>query len=163
MTKTEFNLWNTSDWTKQRVMPRTPMYAIPLSLNPKTDSFVVTSAGAFQLIRLGTGELLPNTPAEPLPKFDASAGGFASFDTAVPDLLFGHSDGRLWAWDSKTGQTCVSAVLYSESGTLSGDGSILAGAKDNSIFAQGQSPDGVFIWDTKRLLEKRGLGRTSSN
>lgn len=163
VTKTEFNLWNTSDWTKQRVMPRTPMYAIPLSLNPKTDSFVVTSAGAFQLIRLGTGELLPNTPAEPLPKFDASAGGFASFDTAVPDLLFGHSDGRLWAWDSKTGQTCVSAVLYSESGTLSGDGSILAGAKDNSIFAQGQSPDGVFIWDTKRLLEKCGLGRTSSN
>lgn len=80
MTKTEFNLWNTSDWTKQRVMPRTPMYAIPLSLNPKTDSFVVTSAGAFQLIRLGTGELLPNTPAELLPKFNASGGALASGD-----------------------------------------------------------------------------------
>jgi integrase len=37
------------------------------------------------------------------------------------------------------------------------NGSILAGAKDNSILAQGQSPDGVFIWDTKRLAEKCGF------
>jgi WD40 repeat protein len=161
-TKTEFNLWNTSDWVKQRAMPRTPMYAIPLALNPKTDSFLITSSGAFQLVRLSTAELLPNTPAKPLPKFNAAAGGFASFDAPVPDLLFGHSDGRLWAWDSKTGQTCVSELLYSESGTLSGDGRILAGAKDDSIFAQGRSPDGVLIWDTQRLLEKCGFGPQSS-
>jgi hypothetical protein len=75
----------------------------------------------------------------------------------VPDLLFGHSDGRLWAWDSHTGQTCVSEVMYSESGSLNSNGSILAGAKDNSILAQGQSPDGVLIWDTKRLAEKCGF------
>ena len=160
--KTEFTLWNTSDWTKQRDLPRTPKYAIPLALNPKTDSFLITSTGTFQLVRLSTGELLPNVPAQPLPKFNAAAGGFAAFDAAVPDLLFGHSDGQLWAWDSKTGQTCVSEVLYSESGTLSADGSILAGAKDNSIFARGQSPDGVLIWAANRLAEKCGLGSTLS-
>jgi len=48
-------------------------------------------------------------------------------------------------------------VMYSESGSLNSNGSILAGAKDNSILAQGQSPDGVLIWDTKRLAEKCGF------
>jgi len=105
--KTEFTLWNTSEWTKQRALQRAPAYAIPLALNPQTDSFVVTSSGAFQLVRLSTGELLPNVPAKPLPKLNGAAGGFADFDTGVPDFLFGHSDGRLWAWDSHTGQTCV--------------------------------------------------------
>ena len=161
--KTEFTLWNTSDWSKQKTMQRVPVYAIPLALNPQSDSFVVTSSGAFQLIRLSTGEPLPNVPARPLPKFNGAAGGFAAFDTSVPDFLFGHSDGRLWGWDSHTGQTCVSEVLYSESGSLSSNGSILAGAKDNSILAQGQSPDGVLMWDTKRLAEKCGLGSPSPN
>lgn len=41
--------------------------------------------------------------------------------------------------------------MYSESGALSPDGNILAGAKDNSILAQGQNPNGVLIWDTKRV------------
>jgi WD40 repeat protein len=161
-TKTEFTLWNTSDWTKQRALQRASAYAIPLALNPQTDSFVVTSSGAFQLVRLSTGELLPNVPAKPLPKLNGAAGGFAAFDPSVSDFLFGHSDGRLWAWDSHTGQTCVSEVMYSESGSLSSDGSILAGAKDNSILAQGQSPDGVLIWDTKRLAEKCGFGSPSA-
>jgi WD40 repeat protein len=160
--KTEFTLWSTSDWSKLRTLPRAPAYAIPLALNPQTDSFVVTSSGAFELVRLSTGESLPRVPAKSLPKFNGAAGGFAAFDTNAPDLLFGHSDGRLWAWDSLTGQTCVSGVMYSESGALSSDGSILAGAKDNSILAQGQSPDGVSIWDTKRLAEKCGFGPPSA-
>ena len=37
--KTEFTFWNTSDWTKQRTLPRVPPNAIPLALNPKTDHF----------------------------------------------------------------------------------------------------------------------------
>jgi WD40 repeat protein len=155
--KTEFNLWNTSDWMKQQTLPRAPTYAIPLAVNPETDSFLVTSTGTFQLVQLSTGKLLPNVPAQALPKFNSAAGGFATFDADAPNLLFGHSEGRLWAWDTKTGQTCVSEVLYSESGTLSTDGSTLAGAKDNSIFAQGQSPDGVLIWDTRRLARECGI------
>lgn len=159
--QTEFSLWKTSDWTKQRAIPRVPPNAIPLARNPATDRFVVTSSGRFQLVQLSTGALLPSVPASPLPQFNGAAGGFAAFDAGDPDMLFGHSDGRLWAWDSRTGRTCLSDIMYSESGSLSPDGSILAGAKDNSILAQGQSPDGVLVWDTKRLAEKCGLGSSS--
>jgi len=156
--KTEFMFWNTANWTQQRTLPRLPDVAIPLALDPKSDSFVITSASAFQLVRLSTGELLPSAPEQPLPRFNGAAGGFAAFDISVSGLLFGHSDGRLWAWDSHTGRTCVSDVMFSESGSLSPDGSVLAGAKGNSILAQGQSPDGVEIWDTTRLAEKCGIG-----
>jgi WD40 repeat protein len=156
--KTAFSLWKTSDWTKLRELPRTPTYAVPLAVSPETDKFVFTSAGAFYLARLSTGELLTNSQTPPLPKFNLSAGGFAAFDAgAAPNLVFGHSDARLWAWDSKSGKTCTSDVLYSESGALSPDGALLAGAKDNSILAQGQSPNGVLLWDTQRLVESCGF------
>jgi hypothetical protein len=48
----------------------------------------------------------------------------------------------------------VWAVPHSISGSLSPDGSLLAGAKDNSILAQTQSGDGVWIWDTSKLAAK---------
>jgi WD40 repeat protein len=152
VSKTDFTLWNTTDWTKQRTLPRSPAYAIPLALNPKANSFVVTSSGTFRLERLSTGELLPNLPNPELPKFNLSAGGFAAF--GANSHLFGHSDDRLWAWDSSTGATCVSEFMYSESGSLSPDGTLLAGAKDNSIFTQTRSGNGVWIWDTSKLLSK---------
>ena len=163
VTKAEFGLWRTSDWTELRSLPRSPVYAIPLALNPATDQFVFTSAGEFRLARLSTGEILPNSPVPPLPEFNEAAGGFANFDRDTPYLLFGHSDARLWAWDSRNGQTCDSEVLYSESGALSPDGSLLAGAKDNSILAQGQSPDGVVLWGTKQLAERCGFAPPNIN
>jgi hypothetical protein len=49
-------------------------------------------------------------------------------------------------------------MMYSESGTLSPDGSLLAGAKDNSIFAQNSGETGVWLWNidelTARCFEK---------
>jgi WD40 repeat protein len=162
VTKTEFVLINTSAWTKQQAFPRDPVYAIPLALNPETDRFVLTSPSAFMLASLSTGKLLPNAQTEPLPKFNLSAGGFAAFDSEAPYLLFGHSDGRLWAWDSRSGHTCISPVLYSESGALSFNGGLLAGARDNSILAQGQSPDGILLWDTKHLAAKCGFDPVSN-
>ena len=156
--KADFTIWKTSDWSKVRSLPRSPAYAVPLAVNPETDYFLYSYAGAFYLARLSTGELLPtNQPSPPLPKFNLSAGGFAAVDAGAPDLVFGHSDGRLWVWDTKSGKTCTSEVLYSESGALSPDGTLLVGAKDNSIFAQGQSPDGVLLWDTQRLAQSCGL------
>jgi hypothetical protein len=116
------------------------------------------SSGGFQLVQASTGESLPNVPSQSLPKFNISAGGFAAFDASVPYVMFGHSDGRLWAWNSRSGQICVSELMYSESGALSPDGNILAGAKDNSILAQGQNPNGVLIWDTKRVALQCGFG-----
>jgi WD40 repeat protein len=156
--KTAFSVWKTSDWSKLRELPRSPTYAVPLAVSPEDDKFVFTSAGALHLARLGTGELLTDSQIPPLPKFNPAAGGFAAIDAGgTPSLVFGHSDGRLWAWDSKSGKTCESDVLYSESGALSPDGTLLAGAKDNSILAQGQSPDGVFLWNTQRLVKSCGL------
>lgn len=154
--ETEYAFWRTSDWMKQRTLPRTPRYAFPLALDAQSDRFIVTSAGGFQLIRITTGEVLPNSPKVPLPKFNIAAGGFAALETDKP-LVFGHSDDRLWIWDSNSGQTCVSDLMYSESGALSPDGSILVGAKDNSFLAQHQSPDGVWLWDTNQLVAMCGL------
>jgi len=151
--KAEFTIWKTSDWSKLRSLPRSPAYAVPLAVDPETDRFVYSYAGAFSLAKLSTGELLPGNQPSPLPKYNLSAGGFAAIDTNAPNLMFGHSDGTLWMWDIKTGKTCTSEVLYSESGVLSPDGTLLAGAKDNSILAQGQSPDGVLLWDTRRLVQ----------
>jgi hypothetical protein len=92
-------------------------------------------------------------PSRPeLPKFNLSEGGFAA--SGHDNLLFGHSGGRLWAWSIGTGQTCVSDLMYSESGSLSPDATVLAGAKDNSILAQTRSGEGVWIWDTSKLAAK---------
>jgi hypothetical protein len=128
-----FILWSTSDWTQKRTLPRSPAYAIPLALNPEADSFVITSSGIFRLLRLSTGEPLPNASNPELPNFNGAAGGFAAFGTS--NAVFGHSDDRLWAWNTSNAQTCVSDLMYSESGSLSQDGTILAGAIDNSILA----------------------------
>jgi len=155
--KTEFIIWKTSDWSKLRSLPRSPAYAVLLAVHPETDKFVYSYAGVFALARLSTGELLPSNQPSSLPKFNLSAGGFAAIDTGAPELVFGHSDARLWAWDTKSGKTCTSEVLYSESGVLSPDSTLLAGAKDNSILAQGQSPDGVLLWDTQRLVQSCGF------
>jgi len=152
VSKANFTLWSTSDWTQKRTLPRSPAYAIPLALNPEADSFVITSSGIFRLLRLSTGELLPNAPNPELPKFNGAAGGFAAFGTS--NAVFGHSDDRLWAWNTSNAQTCVSDLMYSESGSLSQDGTILAGAKDNSILAQTRSGEGVWIWDTSKLAAK---------
>jgi WD40 repeat protein len=152
VSKASFTVWSTSDWTKKGTLPRPPAYAIPLAMSPETDTLLTTSSGVFRLLRLSTGEPLPSSPNPELPKFNAAAGGFAAFGTN--NLVFGHSDDRLWAWNTSTAQTCVSNLMYSESGSVSPDGSTLAGAKDNSFLAQTRSGEGVWVWDTSKLAAK---------
>ena len=151
VSRANYVVWNTSNWNKVRTLPRPADFALPLALNTQAGTFVVASSGEFRLMRLDDGSQLPNSPKPELPRFNPSAGGFAAFRTGTP-LLFGHSDDRLWAWNSETGQTCVSAMMYSESGILSPDGSLLAGAKDNSIFAQDSGETGVWLWNTDHLI-----------
>jgi WD40 repeat protein len=147
--KANFTLWSTSDWTQKRTLPRSTDNPWPLAINPQMDRALITSAASFRLLRLSTGELIPSFPRPELPKFNLSAGGFAAFGN--DDMVFGHSDGRLWAWNVNSGQTCVSDVMYSGAGTLSPDGTLLAGAKDNSIFAQTRTGEGVWLWRTDKL------------
>jgi WD40 repeat protein len=146
-------LWSTSDWTKVRTLPRPADYALPLALSAREAVLVIATSGQFQLMRLDDGSLLPNSPKTELPKLNLSAGGFAAFCNGTA-LLFGHSDDRLWAWNSETGQTCVSGMMYSESGALSPDGSLLAGAKNNSILAQSSGGTGVWVWNTDELIAR---------
>lgn len=147
--KVNFTLWSTSDWAQKKTLPRPADNPWPFSINSQMDKVLISSGGSFRLLRLSTSELLSSVPKPELPKFNLSAGGFAAFGN--DNVLFGHSDGRLWAWNVSSGQTCASDVMYTEAGALSPDGTLLAGAKDNSIFAQTRSGEGVWLWQTNRL------------
>ena len=62
VSKANFTLWSTSDWTQKRTLPRSPTYAIPLALNPEADSFVITSSGSS-----GYFASAPASPSQTLP------------------------------------------------------------------------------------------------
>jgi hypothetical protein len=151
--RTEFAVWDTASWMKVRSLARPADGAVPMALDAKAGTFVISSSGEFRLMRLDDGVLLPNSPKPDLPRFNPSAGGFAAFREGTP-FLFGHSDDRLWAWNSATGQICMSEMMYSESGALSPDGLLLAGSKDNSIFAQNAGGTEVWLWNTDELTSK---------
>jgi WD40 repeat protein len=153
ITKSTYEVWDTSNWTKVRTLPRPADFALPLALNTKAATIAIATSGQFRLMRLDDGSLLPNSPSPELPSFNPSDGGFAGFHPGSP-LLFGHSDGLLWAWNSDTGRTCVSGMMNSESGALSPDGSLLAGAKDNSTSAEDSGDTGVWVWNTDKLTEE---------
>ena len=85
-----------------------------------------------------------------------STGYFASIDPKS-GLVFGHSGGRLWLWDFQAGMACMSEILYSESGSLSADGSLLAGGIDNSFFAGNKVEPGIGLWQTDKLRAACGV------
>jgi hypothetical protein len=141
------------------MLPKLTKYATPLSLDTQLDTYIYGDTAdqySFVAVRLSTGEMLPNPRTVSLPRFNPSTGFFASLNPNS-GLVFGHTEGRLWVWDFHTGKTCISNVLYSESGTLNPDGSLLAGAIDNSIIARDQIEPGVGLWQTKSIREACGL------
>jgi WD40 repeat protein len=152
VSKTSFTLWSTSDWKQKKNLPKSADDLWPLAVDPQMDRALIVSGrpGSFRLLRLSTGELIPSVQKPELPQFNLAAGGFAAFGSG--DTVFGHSAGRLWAWNTKSGHTCVSNVMYSEAGALSPDGTLLAGAKDNSILAHTRSGEGVWLWQTEKLI-----------
>jgi WD40 repeat protein len=159
VSKTAMILRNSSDWQQQKTLPKLTKYPIPLSLDPRLDIYIFgdgTEENSFFAAHLGTGELLPNPRITKLPRVNFGAGTFASVEPAS-GIVFGHSDGRLWAWDFQTGKTCASSILYSESGALSPDGSLLVGAIDNSIMAADKVKPGVGLWETAAIRKVCGL------
>ena len=146
---------DTNNWQKQKEISRPTKSGNPLALDTHSDMFIYGDFFdnyGFAAVRLSTGELLPNPRPGKLPKWNLSEGGFATFDPKT-GFVFGHSGGRLWAWDVQTGKTCVSPILYSESGALSPDGSMLVGGVDNSIFARDQVKTGVALWNVQSILK----------
>ena len=159
VSKTDLILRSMNDWQKQKTLPKLTKYVIPLALDTRLDAYIygdATDGNSFVAVRLSTGEILPNPRTVKLPQFNPSTGYFASLDPSS-GLVFGHSEGRLWVWDIKTGRTCTSKILYSESGALSPDGSLLVGAIDNSIMAQDKVKPGVGIWETSAIRKSCGM------
>jgi WD40 repeat protein len=145
----KFVLWNTTDWQQLGTIPEGEQQPLPLAMLPQADTFIA-GLDEIHLYQLSTGQMLPASPSPLLPKFNLAEGGFAVFG-APHSTVFGDSGDRLWLWDTSTGQTCVSGVMYSASGALSPDGTLLAGAKANSIMSKTRSGDGVWLWDTAKL------------
>jgi WD40 repeat protein len=159
VSKTAMILRNSNDWQLQKTLPKLTKYPIPLSLDPDLDLYIFgdgTEENSFFAARLSTGELLPNPRSTKLPRVNFGAGAFASVEPAS-GIVFGHSGGRLWAWNSQTGKTCASSILYSESGALSPDGSLVVGAIDNSIMAPDKVKPGVGVWETAAIRKDCGL------
>jgi WD40 repeat protein len=146
---------DTSDWQRKREIPRLTKSGNPLAVDAHSDTLIYGDFFdnfGFAAVRLSTGDLLPYPRPSKMLKWNPSEGGFASFDPKA-GLVFGHSGGKLWAWDIHTGKTCVSPILYSESGALSPDGSILVGGVDNSIFAKEKVKAGVALWNVQSILK----------
>jgi len=159
VSKADLILRSTNDWQKQGALPKLTKYVIPLALDTQLDTYIygdATDENSFVAVCLGTGEMLPNPRTVKLPKFNPSTGYFASLDPSS-GLVFGHSEGRLWVWDIRTGKTCTSQILYSEGGALSADGSILVGAIDNSIMAQDKVKPGIGVWETSAVRKSCGM------
>jgi WD40 repeat protein len=155
----EILIRSVGDWSEKRRFPKPTMYAYPLSFDVSSDSFIYgdsTKDISFFAVRLGTGDPLSKPGTAKLPKLNMSTGYFASFDPKS-GVVFGHSEGRLWLWDFQAGKICASEILYSESGALSPDGSLLAGAIDNSFFAGNKVQPGIGLWPTDKLRAACGV------
>ncbi|HKO11069.1 MAG TPA: PQQ-binding-like beta-propeller repeat protein [Acidobacteriaceae bacterium] len=152
-TDSELVLRSTDDWRVSGELRKLTPYVWPETLDAAQKVYIFgdpTDENSFVAVDLKTGQMLPNPRPVKLPRWNPAAGGFAALDP-MSGLVFGHSSARLWAWNPKNGATCVSDVLYSESGALSPDGTLLAGAIDNSFFAPGKNRPGVLVWKTATL------------
>jgi WD40 repeat protein len=155
---------DTQSWKVQKELPRPTKSAGPLALDTHADSYIYGDPfddHSFVSVRLSTGELYASQRFGKLPKWNPSEGGFAAFDPGS-GLVFGHSGGRLWVWNVQDGRTCTSQILYSESGSLSSDGSMMAGGLDNSIMAADKARPGVALWRTSTILKACGMQTQST-
>jgi WD40 repeat protein len=152
-------LRSTSDWKELRTLPKPIQTAWPESLDPHSDAYVYADMNdkhSFVAVHLGDGNLYPNPRVVDLPRFATNRPFFASLDPKS-GLVYGHSGGRLWAWDFQTGQTCFSDALNSESGSLSPDGRLVAAAIDHANNGADAIEPGVAVWRTDSVASACGL------
>jgi WD40 repeat protein len=150
-----FILRSSTDWTVLKTFPKPAKYAWPLALDTQQDIYIYgdsTEKQGFIAARISSNSPLQEKRQIVLPQFNPSAGFFAAISPSS-DIVFGHSGGRLWGWNVNTGKTCVSQVLYSESGQLSSDGRFLVGAIDNGFLSKDKIKPGVEIWDVLSLIK----------
>jgi len=149
-------LRNTRDWTTQRTLPKLTGFEQPVFLDSAQGLFLfedATDNHLFVAARASDGQMPPEAKLANLPRTQTALFGSSDFAAIDPHtgLVFGHSGGQLWALDLKTGNTCLSPRLFSNSGALSPDGSLLAGAIDSETPTDNQKKAGVDIWKTAAL------------
>lgn len=145
--------WETASWSKKATLPQ-PQESrrLLLAVDTAADRFAVLEKWGIRVLRLSTGEPIAG---DVLPKSRTGAPKAVAFST---DGLFVYAsiDDRLWVWDTRTNGVCLSPVMYSSGGALSGDGRWFAGSKDDSILSS-ERTDGVWIWDTAHLMSGCGI------
>lgn len=157
-TGSDFLVRTLPDLKNPQRFPAPSKYSWPLAVDVQQDLLIyadATDKDSYFAAHLS----VPGTPAgrsTGLPSFNPSMGFFSAI---VPGrgIVVGHMDGRLWVWSPRTGKTCTSPILYSESGRLSDDGRVLAGSVDNGILANTKIEPGVELWDVNEVIGKCGL------
>jgi len=148
-------LRSTRDWTIQKRLPRLTESERPTFLDLASGQFLfedITDNHVFVVARTSDGQMDPDARLANLPRDFLAFSDFAAADSHS-GLVFGHSSGQLWALNLKTGKVCVSGQLFSDSGALSPDGSLLAGAIEPETPSDNQKMAGVDIWKTADLAK----------
>lgn len=151
----EIVLRNVADWKVERTLPKLTDFEKPVFLNLQQQLFLFednTDEHLFAVANSTDGQLLPDAKLSKLPNSWIDNTEFAAMDPQT-GLVFGHSAGQLWALDLKTGNTCLSTQLLSDSAALSPDGRLLAGAFDSDSATEDQKQAGVNIWRTDALAK----------
>lgn len=153
MTHSGIVLRSMRDWTIQKTLPRLTESERPTFLDLSSGLFLfedVTDDHVFVAARTSDGQMSPEARLATLPRGELGPNDFAATDPHT-GLVFGHSSGQLWVLNLKTGKICVSDQLFSNSGALSPDGSLLAGAVETETPTGNQKKAGVDIWKTADL------------
>lgn len=146
---------DTRDWSVRRTFAKLVGYERPVFWDEAQDIFLFqdnTDDHLFVAARTSDGQMKPDVKLADLPKSSIPYEDVAAIDPGT-HLVFGHSGGELWALDLRTGKTCFSQQLLSNSGVLSPDGKLLAGAVEPAEPTDNQKDAGVFIWNTNDLAK----------
>jgi len=155
----KFTIWSTKNWAELKSFPIPAKYAWPLAADAKQDLLIYgdsTVKQGFIAARINSDLPILEKRQDLLPQFNPSTGFFAAVAKSRP-IVFGHSGGRIWGWNIDTGKTCISPALYSESGQLDAEGSILVAAVDNGLLSKEKVEPGVEVWDVPALIQACNL------
>lgn len=146
---------STRDWNVVGTLPKLVSPERPVFWDVTQGVFLfddMTDDHLFVAARTSDGQMVPEDKLANLPKSSIPYEDFAAIEPQT-HLVFGHSGGEVWALDLKTGKTCFSPQLLSNSAALSTDGTLLAGAMEPATPTDNQKDAGVLIWKTEDLAK----------
>lgn len=154
----EFAVWAIDTQTKSQSVTKPDKFSMLLTANLSSDRFAIYEKRVIKIGQFSTGKTTLELPGL-VPMGFTWRPDFAAFspDGATAYLSI---DSHLTVLDAETGAACSGPTMYSGAAALSPNGRWLAGAKDDSILSH-ERTDGVWIWNTQRLLDGCGLTKSS--